>query len=310
MCLPRSSQNITISGVAGLSRGSPSQSVVNFSVSTTQSPRKKINVTAVVVPRVTCDLPTHPVPFDANWKHLNDLQLADPAFGHPGRIDILLGVDIFTQVLLHGRRIGPPGSPVAFETVFGWVLAGSGNSCYPAAHVASHHTSLLSGDDLLRKFWETEESPASKPSLSTEERSVVQHFQTNHYRDESGRFVVPLPRNPDAKPLGESRSQAVRRFLTLEHSLRCKGQFTDFNAVMQEYFDLKHAESVPSVDLNKPPEGVFYLPMHAVRKESSATTKIRAVFDASAKSSTGVSLNDTLLVGPTACWSNHSPPTC
>ena len=128
---------------------------------------------------------------------------------------------------------------------------------------------------------------------------MVQHFQTNHYHDENGRFVVPLPRKPDAKPLGESRSQAVRRFLSLEHSLRCKGQFTDFNAVMQEYFDLKHAESVPSVDLNKPPESVFYLPMHAVRKELSATTKIRAVFDASAKSSTGVSLNDTLLVGPT-----------
>ena len=72
---------------------------------------------------------------------------------------------------------------------------------------------------------------------------------------------------------------------------------------MQEYFDLCHAEPVPAADLEKPEKDVFYLPMHAVKKESSTTTKIRAVFDASAKSSSGVSLNDLLLVGPTV----HSP---
>ena len=68
---------------------------------------------------------------------------------------------------------------------------------------------------------------------------------------------------------------------------------------MLEYMDLGHAEPVPFEDLEKPPHQVFYLPMHAVYKESSPTTKVRAVFDASAKSSTGVSLKDTLMVGPT-----------
>ena len=69
---------------------------------------------------------------------------------------------------------------------------------------------------------------------------------------------------------------------------------------MEECFDREHAEIVPTADLRKSPKDFFYLPMHAVRKESSTTTKIQAVFDASAKSSTGIiSLNDTLLVGPT-----------
>ena len=68
---------------------------------------------------------------------------------------------------------------------------------------------------------------------------------------------------------------------------------------MDEYFEKTHAEEVPEVDLKKNPHQVFYLPIHAVRKETSTTTKIRAVFDASAKSSSGISLNDTLMVRPT-----------
>ena len=68
---------------------------------------------------------------------------------------------------------------------------------------------------------------------------------------------------------------------------------------MEEYFSDCHAEEVPPADLEKQMEDVFYLPMHIVRKESSTTTKVRAVFDASAKTSTETSLNDILLVGPT-----------
>jgi hypothetical protein len=116
---------------------------------------------------------------------------------------------------------------------------------------------------------------------------------------ENSRFVVPLPKKSRTKPLGESLSQALRRFVAFECSLHHKNRFPEFKAVLDEYFESGHAEAVPEADLNKPPHTVFYLPMHVVRKSSSTTTKVMAVFDASAKTSSGVSLNDTLLVGPT-----------
>jgi hypothetical protein len=101
---------------------------------------------------MTCDLPLQPVSLDSSWKHLEDIHLADPYFGRPGRIDVLLRVGIFVETLLQGRRIGPPGSPCAFETEFGWVLAGCLDVSSPSTHVASHHASLTTGDNLLRLF--------------------------------------------------------------------------------------------------------------------------------------------------------------
>ena len=122
LCLPRSRHQITISGVAGLSNQSPLRSIAQFQVSPIHSPSESIAVAAIVIPRVMCDLPPHPVTYQSSWTHLSDLTLADPEFGRPGRIDLLLGV---ANVVLQGRQSGPQGSPVAFETLFGWVLAGS-----------------------------------------------------------------------------------------------------------------------------------------------------------------------------------------
>ena len=65
---------------------------------------KKIDVSAIVVPKVTCDLPINPVPYNLTWTHIADINLADPSFGEPGRLGVLLGIDICMEVLRHSRR--------------------------------------------------------------------------------------------------------------------------------------------------------------------------------------------------------------
>ena len=139
--LPKSSQSIRISGIAGLSHRSPLHSTVSFDISPTSCKDDKINVSAVAVPRVTSDLPLQPIPLNATWSHLSGLPLADPDFGRPGRIDVLLGVDVYIDVVKHGRRTGPPNSPVAFETKFGWVLAGRTKVPASSHHATSYHVS-------------------------------------------------------------------------------------------------------------------------------------------------------------------------
>ena len=57
-------------------------------------------------------------------------------------------------------------------------------------------------------------------------------------------------------------------------------------------------EVIPQEEINKPSNEVYYLPHHCVFKEDSTTTKLPVVFDGSAKTSNGVSLNESLMVGP------------
>ena len=67
---------------------------------------------------------------------------------------------------------------------------------------------------------------------------------------------------------------------------------------MQEYRDLGHSKEIPMPELNLPPSQHYYMPVHAVAKATSTTTKLIAVFDASANTTLGSSLNDQLLPTP------------
>jgi hypothetical protein len=68
---------------------------------------------------------------------------------------------------------------------------------------------------------------------------------------------------------------------------------------MEEYLHLGHMEKIPLEERCETAGSINYLPHHYVLKGSSTTTSFRVVFDASAKTSCGHSLNNNLMVGPT-----------
>ena len=144
----------------------------------------------------------------------------------------------------------------------------------------------------LQLFWNIKEVPRNLHLLAQDEQAVVDHFSQTHVHA-AGRYKVTLQRKPDAPRLGvgDSRAQALQHYYANE---RLSGR-ESVQQVVQEYLDLGHAELRTRFS--------YYMPMHGAwrseRAESSSTTKLRVVFDASAKTSSGFPLNYTLMVGPT-----------
>ena len=255
------------------------------------------------MPRVTSDLPLLAASSVRELPHIKGRTLADQHFDIPGRIDLLLGEDALRDVYLPGESKGPPGTPTAWLTVFGWVLKG----CYTPDEVtsikeasvctASASEATQSTDELFTKFWELEEEPRTAPALIPEEEKVQDHYQSTHsYDSQAGRYMVSLPRKEGNFTLGESRLNTAR---ANERSLLRKGTWDKFQDVIKEYISLQHAQPVTAQEMTLPSESCYYMPMHGVYKDSSSTTKLRVVFDASARTTTSTSLNDLLAVRPT-----------
>jgi hypothetical protein len=263
-------------------------------------------VNALVLPKVTGRLPTQR--HDPSvWSHLKGLQLADPRYHIPANVDILLGADIFFNILLDGRKTASPDQPIGIRSSLGWLIAGNLNSTKSTVRVHHSDTNL---DQLLTRFWEVETIEESR-KLTAEEQSCEDHFLRTHQREPTGRFIVRLPWKAPRLQLGPTRDLALRRLKQLERRLDRNPQYKDqYIEFMREYEALGHmslvspilcstkqynsAVAVPDSSVHLP----YFIPHHFVLKSDSTTTKLRVVFDASAKTASGFSLNDAMMVGP------------
>jgi len=88
-----------------------------------------------------------------------------------------------------------------------------------------------------------------------------------------------------------SRQLAIKRFLNLEAKLQGNPDlYESYRNFMQEYLSLGHMSVA-----TRP--GLYFIPHHAILKNSVETSKVRVVFDASASCHSGRSLNDCLHTG-------------
>nr|XP_049705656.1 uncharacterized protein LOC126056493 [Helicoverpa armigera] len=228
----------------------------------------------------------------------SNIVLADPDFYTPSSIDILVGAEVFWGIIGMNRIPLGKNMPTLVDSKLGWIVTGvvqQPNYSFP-------HTSFLTlTDDLrlgLNRFWELD-SVHPHHKQTCEERSCEDIFVETTYRDADGRFVVTIPLKESPDVLGDSYSMAKRRFLSLERRLAkdpyLKQLYVSF---MTEYIELGHMSEYNS-HLNTTSSYSNYLPHHGVLNESKSTTKLRVVFDASARTTSGKSFNDIQMVGST-----------
>lgn len=282
---------------------------VSFTIGSRHDSFSTYSVRAYGIQSIVGMLPQRQIP-KGNWPHLDDLMLADPHYLKPSNIDMLLGGGIYSRILRYGVKRGESADgPIAQETTLGWIVSGPADKQSTAS--AAVFTTISRNDDheMLERFWQLEEIE-NENELDDDDQWCEQHYQQTHERRPDGTYLVRLPFRTIKDPtqqLGASRQIAINRFRHTEQRLardnKLKVAYAD---QINDYVKLKQMTVVTTTESDHQQidgDGMrffncCYLPHHAVVKESSSTTKVRVVFDASAKTTNEKSLNEILLPGP------------
>ncbi|XP_055858724.1 uncharacterized protein LOC129921088 [Episyrphus balteatus] len=212
----------------------------------------------------------------SSWNLPSNLEFGDENFNQPSQIDLLLGAEAFFDLLESGQIKLGEGLPSLQQTALGWIVSGRYKSKYNTSKKAScvANTLEVGLDKYFEKFFEFEEIQGLRSIWSEEQNECEKHFIDTIKVLPSGRLMVQLPFKKHPSCLGGSYDIAFRRFLSLE----------------------RHMSLVPNPNLD---EDHYYLPHQYVLRPDSVSTKLRVVFDASCRTSSQISLNGILMVGPT-----------
>lgn len=265
------------------------------------------NIRAAEIPLICTPMARLGVPSDL-MSAFGPLRFADSYSENRNvTIDLLIGLDCYWRFMKAGI-IRIPGL-VAQETVFGWVVSGTWPSEHDVVNVVPSCTSVSLcclndiPEESLRKFWDLESVGILPESSEMKEsdRAVQENFsKTVQYSPTEKRYGVCIPWKKDPSP-----SQLLNNKVIALSRLKVLDKHLDRNPVLKERYNAVFGEMETTGIITEVPDSdsengnpVYYLPHRPVIREASVSTKIRPVFDASAKGFNGISLNDCVHAGP------------
>jgi len=158
---------------------------------------------------------------------------------------------------------------------------------------------MASSDNQLKRFWELDAIGIvnhQEHQRFVEEEDAVNQFNSS-CRFDGERYEVSLPWKKDLPPLVDNYGQAYQRLVSTERRLAKDAKKVRMYCVaVSQYIEDGHAWPIDEEDHKA--DKRRYLPHHGVFREDRATTKCRVVFNSSAKTHDGPSLNSCLLKGP------------
>ena len=260
---------------------------------------KPIRVKAFVVDQLL-RVPGHDAKFPKGIGRLNDEFPRGPI-----EVDLLLGITDVSKVI-KGIHQFPGSSSTFLKTAWGVVPCGVTAFDEEDFLQPVETNVFMSGTEqlayILEKMWKYEELPmdSNDTSLSREELSAIDKInEVLKFNPERGRYETGLLWR-DQPDLINNYGMAKARQESLEKKLKKDDKVYEmYTNAIQEFFDNDVAEEVFDEDYQNPLRtDLFYLPHRPFIDESRITTICRPVFDGSAKTATGRSLNSCLHPGP------------
>ncbi|GBM61401.1 hypothetical protein AVEN_70763-1 [Araneus ventricosus] len=214
-------------------------------------------------------------------------------------IQVLIGGDIMGRLLTGKRKLLSSGL-VAVETLLGWTLVGKVPQVNTErVNLAMAATSLFVKEAEIADLWRLDvlgiQDPMEKKSKQEFDLKTKEHFKETVKFSQDNCYEVCFPWSDDSSPLPDNFNLDKKRLEVTTEKLLFRNLYDKYENVFQEWLDEGIIEEVPP---NEVALYGNYLPDRPVIKESSSTTPIRPVFDASAKFQGHPSLNQCLKCGP------------